>query len=121
MGATKRWRARDPCLRSSSRRVSTGLFWRLDKWPVSLEWDPNWSRNSPHARSHSKPLFTRAMSSKRKYSELDDSDDEEPTLGRQVLPVANLPEDFDGEPEDGMQYLFTVRFVVSYVFTAYAC
>ncbi|KAF8195676.1 hypothetical protein K438DRAFT_1718903 [Mycena galopus ATCC 62051] len=28
---------------------------------------------------------------------------------RQILPVANLPEDFEGTPEDGMQYLFTVR------------
>ncbi|PIL36928.1 hypothetical protein GSI_00618 [Ganoderma sinense ZZ0214-1] len=30
-------------------------------------------------------------------------------LGRQVLPVANLPDTFDGVPMDGMQYLFTVR------------
>ncbi|KDE09276.1 hypothetical protein MVLG_00594 [Microbotryum lychnidis-dioicae p1A1 Lamole] len=29
--------------------------------------------------------------------------------GSQVLPVADLPDDFDGVPEDGMQYLFTVR------------
>jgi len=34
---------------------------------------------------------------------------EEPMLGRQNLPVADLPEDFDGVPLDGMQYLFTVR------------
>jgi hypothetical protein len=47
--------------------------------------------------------------SKRKHEELDDSDDEEPSFGRQILPVANLPEDFDGIPEDGLQYLFTVR------------
>ena len=33
----------------------------------------------------------------------------EPMLGRQILPVADLPEDFDGLPLDGMQYLFTVR------------
>ena len=47
---------------------------------------------------------------KRKADELDESDDEEePTLGRQVLPVANLPDTFDGVPADGMQYLFTVR------------
>jgi hypothetical protein len=31
------------------------------------------------------------------------------SFGRQILPVANLPEDFEGIPEDGMQYLFTVR------------
>ncbi len=37
----------------------------------------------------------------------DFSDDE--SLGRQVLPVADLPHDFDGIPEDGMQYLFMVR------------
>ncbi|KAG5651382.1 hypothetical protein H0H81_008881 [Sphagnurus paluster] len=46
---------------------------------------------------------------KRKYEELDDSDEEEPSFGKQILPVANLPEDFNGEPMDGMQYLFTVR------------
>lgn len=51
------------------------------------------------------------MSSKRKYNELDDSDDEEPALGKQVLPVANLPADFSGEPVDGLQYLFLVRYV----------
>ena len=37
-------------------------------------------------------------------------DDDDTTYGlRQILPVANLPIDFDGEPTDGMQYLFTVR------------
>jgi hypothetical protein len=30
-------------------------------------------------------------------------------LGSQVLPVAELDEDFGGIPEDGMQYLWTVR------------
>ncbi|KAH9850009.1 hypothetical protein C2E23DRAFT_870236 [Lenzites betulinus] len=50
-----------------------------------------------------------SLSTKRKIEELEDSDDEEPTLGRQVLPVANLPETFDGVPVDGLQYLFTVR------------
>ncbi|EMD40899.1 hypothetical protein CERSUDRAFT_149434 [Gelatoporia subvermispora B] len=49
------------------------------------------------------------MAPKRKVSELDGSDDDEPSLGRQVLPVANLPADFNGEPLDGMQYLFMVR------------
>ncbi|KAI9066426.1 hypothetical protein FKP32DRAFT_1673944 [Trametes sanguinea] len=48
-------------------------------------------------------------SAKRKLDALEDSDDEEPMLGRQVLPVANLPETFDGVPMDGLQYLFTVR------------
>ncbi|KAG6812991.1 hypothetical protein H0H92_014922 [Tricholoma furcatifolium] len=46
---------------------------------------------------------------KRKHEEIEDSDEEEPSFGRQILPVANLPEDFVGEPMDGMQYLFTVR------------
>jgi hypothetical protein len=50
--------------------------------------------------------------SKRKWEAFDDSDDEEPLLGRQILPVANLPEDFNGIPADGMQYLFTVRYAV---------
>jgi len=52
---------------------------------------------------------------KRKRDEFEDSDDEEPSFGKQILPVANLPEDFNGEPADGLQYLFTVRYVgVSY-------
>lgn len=50
---------------------------------------------------------------KRKWDEVDSSDDEEPSLGKQVLPVANLPADFAGDPEDGLQYLFLVRYVVS--------
>ncbi|KAF8076590.1 hypothetical protein FPV67DRAFT_423301 [Lyophyllum atratum] len=48
-------------------------------------------------------------SHKRKRDELEDSDDDEPSFGRQILPVANLPEDFAEEPMDGLQYLFTVR------------
>ena len=50
-------------------------------------------------------------SMKRKREELDDSDDDEPAYGKQILPVANLPQDFDEEPVDGLQYLFTVRYV----------
>jgi len=47
---------------------------------------------------------------KRKRDELEYSDDDdEPLLGKQILPVANLPNDFDAPPADGMQYLFTVR------------
>jgi hypothetical protein len=43
---------------------------------------------------------------------MDDEDDEDvPQFGRQILPVANLPSTFDGEPTDGLQYLFTVRYV----------
>jgi hypothetical protein len=46
-----------------------------------------------------------------------DDDDDDATHGlRQTLPVANLPVDFDGEPVDGMQYLFTVRYVLSTTF-----
>jgi hypothetical protein len=51
------------------------------------------------------------MSFKRTREEYEDSDSDEPSLGKQVLPVANLPADFDGEPEDGLQYLFMVRCV----------
>lgn len=29
--------------------------------------------------------------------------------GSQVLPVAQLDDDFDGQPEDGLEYLFLVR------------
>lgn len=37
---------------------------------------------------------------------------EEPSkFGAQVLPVADLPDDFCGEPQDGLEYLFTVRSV----------
>jgi hypothetical protein len=44
----------------------------------------------------------------------DDDDGDDTTYGlRQILPVANLPIDFDGEPTDGMQYLFTVRYALS--------
>lgn len=44
----------------------------------------------------------------------DDDDDNDATYGlRQILPVANLPISFDGEPTDGMQYLFTVRYVLA--------
>ena len=50
-----------------------------------------------------------ASAMKRKADEMEDEDDEEPTLGRQVLPVANLSDTFNGVPTDGMQYLFTVR------------
>ncbi|KAJ4001837.1 hypothetical protein F5050DRAFT_1796386 [Lentinula boryana] len=46
---------------------------------------------------------------KRKRNQGDDSDDEELSFGRQILPVANLPDTFDGIPSDGMEYLFTVR------------
>lgn len=48
-------------------------------------------------------------STKRKHSQINDENDEEPSLGKQVLPVANLPDHFSGEPTDGLQYLFTVR------------
>ena len=55
-------------------------------------------------------LCTMPNVSKRKRDQMEDEDDDdEPSLGRQILPVANLPDDFDGEPMDGMQYLFTVR------------
>ena len=49
---------------------------------------------------------------KRKRDEHETPEDEnEVALGRQALPVANLPFDFDGVPQDGAQYLFTVRYV----------
>ncbi|KIL70201.1 hypothetical protein M378DRAFT_156274 [Amanita muscaria Koide BX008] len=46
---------------------------------------------------------------KRKREEIEDSEDDEPAYGRQILPVAALPNDFDEEPANGMEYLFTVR------------
>ena len=51
-----------------------------------------------------------APSKKRKR----ESTDDDATYGlRQILPVANLPIDFDDEPLDGTQYLFLVRCVLS--------
>lgn len=47
-----------------------------------------------------------------------DGDDDDAHGMRQMLPVANLPIDFDGEPADGMQYLFTVRYVLSVAFSS---
>jgi hypothetical protein len=48
------------------------------------------------------------MVNKRKRDDFSDSDDIAP--GKQILPVANLPDDFDLDPEDGAQYLFLVRY-----------
>jgi len=40
----------------------------------------------------------------------EEDEDGDPVYGmRQILPVAALPADYNGEPMDGMQYLFTVR------------
>ena len=50
-----------------------------------------------------------SLSYKRSRDEMGGSDNDEPSMGRQILPVAQLPDDFDGEPMDGMQYLFTFR------------
>lgn len=59
-------------------------------------------------------MFSIPVGVKRKHQDADLSDDDdEPSLGRQVLPVANLPASFNGTPEDGLQYLFTVRCVLA--------
>jgi hypothetical protein len=50
-----------------------------------------------------------APGQKRKRGYDDDDDGENASGMRQILPVANLPADFAGEPTDGMQYLFMVR------------
>ena len=69
------------------------------------------------ARLHRSPTpSSPAMppASKRKRDPQDEgSDSEEMAFGKQILPVADLPADFDGEPMDGLQYLFTVRYVIS--------
>jgi hypothetical protein len=49
------------------------------------------------------------MPPKRKLNHEEGDGEEPPAPGSRVLPVANLPEDFAGEPEDGAQYLFLVR------------
>jgi len=46
---------------------------------------------------------------KRKRNDLEESEDEGPSYGKQILPVADLPNDFDRQPANGMEYLFTVR------------
>lgn len=47
-------------------------------------------------------------------------DDEEPfKFGTSVLPVANLPYSFEGVPQNGMEYLFTVRSVEIWVLISY--
>ena len=53
----------------------------------------------------------RTMTSKKRpwQAVLDSDDEDDPSVGRQILPVANLPGDFNGEPMDGLQYLFMVR------------
>jgi len=38
-----------------------------------------------------------------------DDESEPHKFGTSVLPVANLPHSFEGVPQDGMEYLFTVR------------
>ena len=45
--------------------------------------------------------------------DMEENDDEESLTHapNQVLPIANLPANFSGEPQDGMEYLFTVRWV----------
>jgi len=53
------------------------------------------------------------LSLKRKHDEIEDSEEDEPSYGKQILPVANLPADFNDQPLDGMQYLFMVRCVYS--------
>jgi hypothetical protein len=55
--------------------------------------------------------MSNAVGKKRKREDDYDSDDDQ-SFGRQILPVANLPLDFDTEPTDGLQYLFTVRYVL---------
>ena len=52
---------------------------------------------------------------KRKRDESEDSKDDEPSYGKQILPVANLPNNFDKPPADGMEYLFTVRCVYLFI------
>ena len=39
-----------------------------------------------------------------------DDESEPHRFGQPVLPVANLPNSFEGVPQDGMEYLFTVRY-----------
>jgi len=52
---------------------------------------------------------------KRKFDASAESDPKE-KYGNQTLPVSVLPEDFDGIPMDGGQYLATVRSVTYSLF-----
>lgn len=49
-------------------------------------------------------------SGQKRKREAGDNGESEP-MQKQILPVASLPSTFDGEPEDGLQYLWTVRCV----------
>jgi len=61
-----------------------------------------------------------SLKRKREYTGDGGDDDDDAIYGlRQTLPVANLPIDFDSEPMDGMQYLFTVRYVPSTLVETY--
>jgi hypothetical protein len=63
-----------------------------------------------------------SIGAKRKWRDLDhDLDDDEPSFGKQTLPVASLPVDFDREPADGMEYLFMVRWVSTTSLTLVLC
>ncbi|KAF9226632.1 hypothetical protein BS17DRAFT_494237, partial [Gyrodon lividus] len=64
---------------------------------------------SPFSFGRSRASTSSTMVNKRKREESDDSDSDDIVPGKQILPVAHLPDDFDQEPEDGMQYLFLVR------------
>jgi hypothetical protein len=79
---------------------------------ISYESDTHSPEPSPHCRWPVSIRKTKMISTgtKRKWEDVDyDSDDDEPSFGKQTLPVANLPMDFDREPGDGLEYLFMVR------------
>lgn len=61
------------------------------------------------------------MPPKRKRNQGDGDEEDVPELGNRVLPVADLPNDFSGEPEDGAQYLFLVRYVQIKLMVDFTC
>jgi hypothetical protein len=78
---------------------------------VEEAWKTTFDFN-PHSLEILEKNHSRMSLLKRKHDEVD-SEDDEPSYGKQILPVANLPNDYDEEPMDGMQYLFTVRYALS--------
>lgn len=55
------------------------------------------------------PLLSFTMDFSTMQKTRDPADAPRGGLGSQCFPVAELDEDFEGEPEDGMEYLFLVR------------
>ena len=59
----------------------------------------------PRAAQHAQ----NAQRKRQREGEDDDEEQNETHSRMQALPIADLPDDFDGDPEDGATYLAIVR------------